>query len=161
MKRRAEISRDGLYRYLLERHWTQLPLIHQDTKILVACMLNPSKADATEDDPTIRWLVGWAKKRDYTGLRVVNLAAYRSTSPERMMEAADPHGVENFSWLAQCCQGDTLCAWGALGKELPRYDEMLKHIHGRKLCLTTTKDGSPAHPLRKSHSLELKPWSPQ
>ena len=59
MRRHAEISKCGKYRYLLERAWGR-PLIY--AAILVVCMLNPSIADALIDDATIRWLIGYAKK---------------------------------------------------------------------------------------------------
>lgn len=160
MRRRAEISKCGRYRYLLERMWGP-PLLH--AKILTVCMLNPSTADAEKDDATIRWLIGWAKKHDYDALRVVNLAAFRATSPAVMLAAADPHGRENISYLIAMCDGkQVLCAWGANGPRLPRYREMLRAMNGAHLrCLATNKDGSPGHPLRKSHSLELAPWRPQ
>lgn len=158
----AEISQCGRYRYLLERDWGP-PLLQHETRILVVCMLNSSTADAKKNDATIRWLIGWAKKHDYTALCVVNMAAYRTPSVKEMLAAADPHGPENTSYLARYCQGDVLCAWGANGKKLPKYSQMLDAMTSsgaRLLCLTTTKDGSPAHPLRKSHALELIPWSP-
>ena len=127
MRRRAEISECGQYRYLLERIWDP-PLIRAGAKapMLVVCMLNPSKADAVKDDATILWLVGWAKKHDYIGLRVINLAAYRNKSPKIMLAADDPHGPENTCYLIRHGQGEVLCAWGAVGKKLPKYRQMLE-----------------------------------
>jgi hypothetical protein len=158
MKRHAEISRCGRYRYLLERNWGP-PLLQAE--ILVVCMLNPSTADAETDDATIRWLCGWAKKRTYTALRVVNLAAYRATSPRDLLAAFDPIGPENKSYLARYTSGKhVLCGWGAHGPKLARYYEMLKPLDlARRLhCLGTTKSGEPRHPLRLSHAIDLRPW---
>ena len=44
----AVISDCGLYRYKLSRHW------EQGLQRLVFIGLNPSTADAIEDDPTVR-----------------------------------------------------------------------------------------------------------
>jgi hypothetical protein len=74
MLREAEISEDGKYRYALMRMWDDKPL-------MMFCMLNPSTADATKDDPTIRRCIGFAKDRGYGGIYVVNLMAYRATDP--------------------------------------------------------------------------------
>lgn len=160
MRKHAEISKCEHYRYLLERAWGQ-PLVY--AKILIVCMLNPSTADASTDDATIRWLIGWCKKHGYDALRVINLAAYRATNPKAMLAASDPHGPENGCYLIRFGAGkEVLCAWGANGAKLPRYRAMLSALGDAKLmCLTTNKDGSPAHPLRKSHSLVLQPWRPR
>ncbi len=157
MRRRAEISKCGQYRYLLERFWGR-PAVHAN--ILTVCMLNPSKADALVDDATVRWLIGYAKLNGYDGLRIVNLAAFRATSPAEMLEEVDPHGIENSMYLRRYCSGKTvLCAWGTNGAKLPRFHQMLSHMPGAKLvCIMTNKDGSPGHPLRKSHKLEMKEW---
>lgn len=160
VKRRAEISECGHFRYLLEHRWNNAPLLSPRTKILVACMLNPSDADATDDDATVRWLTGWCLMRDYTAMRIVNLAAYRTPSPREMLAAADPHGPENTSYLTRYASGrDVLCGWGNGGVRLPRYDLMLHALRMARLrCLATTKSGAPGHPLRRSHQLELQDW---
>lgn len=50
----ATLSGCGLYRYHLWRRWDTGPSV-------MWIMLNPSTADADEDDPTIRRCVGYAK----------------------------------------------------------------------------------------------------
>lgn len=158
MERSALLSPCGNYRYSLERDWSGL----LPARTLVVCMLNPSTADARQDDATIRWLVGWAKKHGYGSLRVVNLAAYRATSPADMLAAGDPHGPENTEYLNRYCSDrQVLCAWGNHGAKLSRHKEMIQAMGTAQLvCLKTTKTGAPAHPLRQSHSLELTPWPP-
>ena len=52
----AIISACGQYRYHLWRRWDEL------LPTMVWVMLNPSTADATEDDPTIRRCIGFAKR---------------------------------------------------------------------------------------------------
>jgi hypothetical protein len=52
----ATISADGRYRYRLERWWDE----HVPAVLFV--MLNPSTADARDDDPTIRRCVAFARR---------------------------------------------------------------------------------------------------
>ena len=53
IKKSAEISPDGMYRYSLERTWDE-----GKPTVLFIC-LNPSTADAVEDDATVRRMVIW------------------------------------------------------------------------------------------------------
>jgi hypothetical protein len=105
-------------------------------------------------------LIGYARKHGYDAIRIVNLAAYRTPLVGEMLAAADPHGPENVTYLIRYCAGkDVVCAWGNHGIRLPRYDDMLRGLSmARMRCLGTNKNGSPMHPLRRSHSLELRPW---
>ncbi len=155
LKRHAEISQCGRYRYLLELSWA--PLLHGRT--LVVCMLNPSTADASQDDATVRWWLGWSRRRDYTAIRIINLAAYRATDQRDLFAAEDPHGIENACYLVRHASvGEVVCAWGNGGPRLPRFAHMVSQLTARRLCLAVTKSGQPTHPLRRSHSLELMPW---
>lgn len=92
MRSDAVISDDGLYRYLLERHWDDT------TSSCTFVMLNPSTADALVDDPTIRRCVGFAKSFGCGSLRVVNLYAYRATKPAELWTVDDPVGPANGSY---------------------------------------------------------------
>ena len=66
----AVISDCGKYRYVLERDKGSNPLVF--------LMLNPSTADASLDDPTIRRCRRFSEDNGYTGIVVVNLYAYRA-----------------------------------------------------------------------------------
>ena len=48
--------------------------------------LNPSTADETKNDPTIRRCINFAKDWGYGGVMIANLFAFRSTSPEIMKQ---------------------------------------------------------------------------
>ncbi|HDR1569813.1 TPA: DUF1643 domain-containing protein, partial [Pasteurella multocida] len=73
MNNNAIFSDCGTYRYVLWRIWdTLLPRI-------TFIGLNPSTADESNDDPTIRRCINFAKKWGYGGIYMVNLFAYRST----------------------------------------------------------------------------------
>ncbi len=79
MTMNAVISACGTWRYELRRIWDDnLPL-------LVICMLNPSRADATINDPTVLNLIHFARLWGYGGILIVNLFAFRSSSPDEMM----------------------------------------------------------------------------
>ena len=82
--KRATISEDGLYRYALSRTW-EGPIWS-----LAFIMLNPSTADATEDDPTIRKCIGFAQRNGCNAIEVVNLFAFRATDPNDLRRAGYP-----------------------------------------------------------------------
>ncbi len=142
--RGAEISECGYYRYQLWRIWnTKLP------KVLFI-MLNPSKADAKEDDPTIKRCIGFTKSWGYGGFYVGNLFAYRSTSPKGLLSADDAFGKFNSYHLKEMAKKCDLvvCAWGnaPILKKM-KYYPILDHITAPKHYLELAKDGTPKHPL--------------
>ena len=71
----AIISPCGRYRYRLDRRWG-------DGRTMGFIMLNPSTADAENDDPTIRRCIGFAKREGCDAIAVVNLYALREGRPE-------------------------------------------------------------------------------
>ena len=138
----AELSKDGLYRYRLWRIWdTSLPS-------LLFVMLNPSTADAEQDDPTIRRCINYAKSWGYGKLTVGNLFALRSTDPTMLYQAPDPIGPENDRIL-QALHAEasmTLAAWGAHGEYLAR-GAAVRCVLAPLHCLALTAKGQPRHPL--------------
>jgi len=154
MVRRAEISPDGKYRYDLRREWS-------DRKpTLYFIMLNPSTADATLEDPTLRKCIGFAHRMDYGSVRLANLFAFRATRPSAMLKASDPIGPENDAklrrFIRDCIstKGTLVCAWGA---HAPAYREeavkcLLREAEAKPQCFGRTKQGQPFHPL-------MLPWS--
>ena len=77
----AEFSPCGRFRYTLTRTWdTTLPSV-------AFIMLNPSVANAEDDDPTIRRCIGFAKSWGKGKLLILNLYAYRATIPADMWKA--------------------------------------------------------------------------
>lgn len=152
MQSRAQISKCGLYRYSLTREWGDGPK-------LPVVMLNPSTADATKNDPTIRRLAGpggFALREGYAGLIVANLFAFRATDPESMANASDPIGPQNDDVLegmavqAALSGVPVLCAWGAHWMAPPRayvVTSLMREAGARLVCLGLTKSGAPRHPL--------------
>ena len=141
----ADVSPCGRYRYRLERWWGT-----GDPAVFV--MLNPSTADASEDDPTIRRCVGFAESWGYSGLIVVNLFAWRATNPRDLPAdkamAIGPHGDAAIRAAAHR-SALVVCAWGAGGALHGRGAEVLKALreHAQPWTLRTTKAGHPSHPL--------------
>ena len=112
----ADFSDCGRYRYKLWRLW-------DDTRPEVMfIMLNPSTADATADDPTIRRCIGFARAWGYGGVRVGNLFAWRTPYPQALRSALDPIGRHNDSALCELAEGAALvvAAWGVHGMWLAR-----------------------------------------
>lgn len=144
----AVISDCGLFRYRLGRVWDA------DRRPLVFVMLNPSKADAEVDDPTITRCIGFAKAAGAGGIDVVNLFAFRATDPDDMAKAADPIGPLNNLHIRKAAeQGHrTVVAWGA---GVPRayawrvrdVMSILRNVGLPVWCLGITKAGQPRHPL--------------
>lgn len=145
VEKSAILSCCGKYRYTLWRTW------NPQRPYLLVVGLNPSTADATLDDPTIRRCVGFAKAWGYGGLCMVNLFAWRATDPKIMMLQADPVGPENDIWLTQHAVGAgmILAAWGVRGAHNGRDKQVLAALreHGPVYCLGVTQCGQPRHPL--------------
>jgi hypothetical protein len=154
MDRGAYISPCGRYRYSLWRQWTPGPMV-------MFVGLNPSTADTTLDDPTIRRCIGFARAWGYCGLMMTNLFAWRSTDPRGMLEADDPTGPDNNRVLlnAHAKAAVTIAAWGVHGTHGGRHNavrDMLPRLHYLRL----TKDGHPGHPLYLPASLQPMEWVP-
>lgn len=152
VREKAVISDCGFYRYWLSREIRSTGKI----KPIVFVMLNPSTADANNDDPTIRRCIGYAKSWGGSHLIVVNLFAFRATNPDVLWDRAtiDPVGALNDEAIEIACdyayahEGKVVVAWGEHGAYMDRGYEVLTHIEQFKpVCLKLNKSGSPAHPL--------------
>jgi len=161
----AIISECGAYRYLLRRAAQAGPDISLPvcgTALFV--MLNPSTADATVDDPTIRRCKSFAYRWGCNGIAVVNLYALRSPKPCVLWGHSDPVGPDNDMWLRTAAREHetVVFAWGANAKK-ERVKEVYEIFNGtrnrRIVCLGKTKDGSPRHPLYVRADQPLIEWS--
>ena len=148
MYRTALISWDEGYRFTLTRIW------NRDLPLACIIMLNPSTADSTKDDATIRALIRLLTSLGYGGFEVVNLFAWRATNPAELATTWYPVGGLNNQYITnainQCAV--TVCAWGAHKYVLQskRGIEVLKLIDSlceESLCFGMTKAGAPKHPL--------------
>jgi len=159
----AVISSCGTYRYRLERD------ISMFGSAAAVVMVNPSTADAQEDDATIRRLLGFGKRLGWSQIVVANVFAYRATDVSELARADDPVGPENARHLQEVIEAAPLIvvAWGSLLKlpqALRREWEgvpMIAKRAGKDLyCLGLSSDGHPRHPLMLSYQAELVRWAP-
>jgi len=152
---RATLSPCRKYRYELWRIWDPA------RKPAVFIGLNPSTADETQDDPTIRRCKSFAERFDCGGLCMINLFAFRATDPEAMKAATDPIGPDNDNHLLSCCAqaGVIVCAWGAHGSYRDREKQVCWLLKFNMKCLGRTKDGQPRHPLYLKKDTELVPYN--
>lgn len=167
IERKTILSDDRIYRYTLWREWdfsaikpAELELGWDGFKNLKRSEdyvqwigLNPSTADETVDDQTIRVCQGFAKRWGYGAMCMTNLFAFRSTNPEVMKKEANPAGEHNMHHLLQCASEAALviAAWGCDGTFLNQdlnVKEKLGQIGIKLHCLIKTADGHPRHPLR-------------
>ena len=95
----AVISECQRYRYWLEGDRGERPLVF--------VMLSPSTADAEVDDPTIRRCRRFSSDNGYTGIIVVNLYAFRWSSPAILFAADEPVSAENDAFLLKASQRAT------------------------------------------------------
>jgi hypothetical protein len=160
----ATLSRDQRYRYALWRAWTS-PVAHPALLTMVVVGLNPSTADASMDDPTIRRCVGFAQREGCTALAMVNLFAFRATNPRDLRAAADMIGPLNndtlSDWLPQAHV--LVCAWGALASraEVARAAMLTNVMRVWRLaprCFGLTRGGFPRHPLYLRGDAPLVPF---
>lgn len=161
MERSAVISNCGRYRYRLTRRWG-------DGYALPWIMLNPSTADGTEDDPTIRKCIGFATRLGYPAIEVFNLYAWRATKPRDLpLDTGDPIGPDTdqimmdvFRDLRLDERGIVICAWGANAR-LHRRAQAIRTglaLAGVRLrALRLLADGTPEHPLMLPYSCRPVP----
>jgi hypothetical protein len=152
MKSSAILSSCGAYRYALRRTWDA------SQPVVLFIGLNPSTADAENDDATSRVCIGYARAWGFGTLLIGNLFAYRSREPAALRQVADPVGPVNDMHLERLQSKASLvvCAWGEAGALRDR-DRHVLDLIARPHCLVQLKSGRPGHPLYKRASLRAQP----
>lgn len=163
VKRNAYISNCGNYRYWLTRIWDEnLPRV-------IYVLLNPSTADHTIDDPTVRRCMGFAKGWGYGSIEIVNLFAYRAGNFEelkrKIRQDGEPAaiGPENDYYIEAALVlkeietpkgGLVVVAWGNNAKDFEvRCSNVLEILEGREVkCFGITSKNHPGHPLYLKYS---------
>jgi hypothetical protein len=152
----AEFSSCRNYRYTLHRDWA-------DGQCVGFLMFNPSTADETIDDPTIRKCRGFAERWGYGRMVIVNLFSIRGTDPKIVGRVSDPVGPLNNYHITEATKDcrELVCAWGCGGhmkgalQRRPR--AVLELLEEKRFsmpitCLGYSKDGSPRHPLMLAYA---------
>lgn len=168
-ERQTIFSEDRAYRYTLWRDWCcdQLTgcsddLPHAGQYANFIC-LNPSTADETKDDPTIRRCIAFAKAWGYGAFCMTNLFSYRTKDPKVMKRIVEPVGAHNDRYIVASAQGAgiVVAAWGCDGGHRLQNAAVRRHLAGagvRLHYLRITKAGHPEHPLYLPADLKPQPW---
>ena len=152
----ALFSRDGQYRYLLERYWST------KAGICLWIMLNPSTADAFRLDPTVSRCVGFSQRWGFAGAWIANAFAFRSTDPQGLRKVEDPIGPDNDMILKRAAGdeqvGRIMIAWGVHAGD--RGEELIERMREWQVepwVLGLTQHGAPRHPLYvRSHTVATR-----
>lgn len=160
----CEFSPCRKWRYTLWREWEvdrglfDGPRVNQ---FLMAVLLNPSKANETDSDPTVTRMIVRARALGFGALCVCNLFAYMATDPEEMKAQADPVGANNDYWLTTIAAqaGMILAGWGGHGAHMKRGANVAKMLPAMQ-CLWVNSDGTPKHPLYCGYKLTPFPYVP-
>ncbi|WP_255477068.1 DUF1643 domain-containing protein [Synechococcus sp. A15-60] len=170
----ASFSTCGQYRWELQRA-VSTPAQDERRRVLLFVGLNPSRADADRDDPTLRRLQGFAQAWGHHQLVVLNLFARISPAPVALRRCADPVGENTDRVLIRWFQGwashpgwDLWLGWGAAGGLHQRDQQVVQMLkqslrHRRAgtapLAMGTTRSGQPRHPLYLSSGSSPTPWT--
>lgn len=146
------------YRYELRREWGP-----RRGRTIIWVMLNPSTADAEQEDATLRRIIDFSERWGNAGLRVVNLYALRATNPRELAKHPTPEGRHNRQVLAKALDtaGTIVAAWGNHGKGTTPSRWLMARAMDRERplrCLGLTQRGAPIHPLRQPKDAKLRLW---
>jgi hypothetical protein len=163
----ASFDAERVYRYTLRRKKLNgdLPGSFKPYRAMWI-MLNPSTADETKDDPTIRRCIWFSRWHGVDEITVCNLYAFRATSPKELKRAQDPVGRSNDEVIAREAArcAFVVLACGAFVGQLSAGPARLKHVVsllGDKplRCLGLTAGGYPRHPLYIKNGQEFVRYS--
>ncbi len=161
----AEFSECRRYRYALWRRWDWQGYAKQ----VMFIGLNPSTADETKNDATIRRCIQFARDWGFCGVIITNAYAWCCTNPKKLKSVSDPIGPDNDDVINrfQSQAGLIIAAWGT-HCPLEREDQICQAIAQgqsdpltRTLhCLGRTKAGRPRHPLYLPKHSQLEVFWP-
>jgi len=148
----AQFSDDGKHRILLSRIWDfSKPMI-------MFIGLNPSTANADNDDPTIMRVKAIAKNLGYGGIYMMNLFTYISTDPKQLdiENGNHPNADELLKSFGAECE-KVVFAWGNFN--VFDRDKEVKTMFPNAFALNINKNGSPKHPLYCKINTDLIPFN--
>jgi len=136
--------------------------------------VNPSRADHTRPDATLRRVLGFAGRAGYDSFYMLNLYAQRATLPRDLPQRLyGPAHRENLATIEQVLQrhpqAHAWAAWGNLVSFRPYLQQRclpeLLALCGRYDLQwwqlgSLTKEGHPRHPVRAGYHLAFQPWQP-
>jgi hypothetical protein len=161
IRREAHLSPDGRLRWTLSRSWGDGPAV---------CFIgvNPSTADHTKDDPTVRRWTHFASAWGYRRFVAVNLYPFRTPSVAECRRLADwqSRGPDWYDRDAIDANLDvvvreakaaalTVACWGAAAWDDLWVEHVVEHITTGEepwpslYCFGTTESGAPKHPMAR------------
>jgi hypothetical protein len=158
----AVISDCGRYRYRLERRVADVGPVYAFFGV------NPSTADASLDDATVRKWRGFVTRWGGSRFIVGNVFAFRSTDVKALASTSDPIGRLNNDHLGEIiAEADILVpCWG---DQLKVPSELRMHFRwmGRVLAAAgkpvktfgLSNGGYPKHPLMLGYNTPLLDWT--
>ena len=155
----AILSKCRKYRYQLSRDVDMFA-----DQIYAYFGINPSTADESIDDATVKRWIGFTERFNGKCFLVGNAFAFRATDVNELASAIDPIGPENNCHLMRIIdQADILVpCWGSkhkIPKELhSRRDEVMSLLKdsGKPVkAFGFTASGDPKHPLMLSYATTL------
>lgn len=171
MKRETIFSPCRKYRYTLWREFEpELARTELQDSYVQFIGLNPSTADETNDDPTIRRCIAFARAWGYGAFCMTNVFSFRATDPQVMKENCTDGNIEAVIahtnnlrqiGLVAIDAGLIVAAWGTHGSHLDGGNTVKTFIEkfGLKLHhLGLNSDGSPKHPLYLKKSTVPTIW---
>ncbi len=129
--------------------------------------LNPSKANAVNNDRTLTRIINFSSRWNYKNIYIINLFGLISKSPNQLSKSIDPIGKNNdliilksLEFWREDSNCDLWLGWGDKGQLKGRDRKVLKLIKNfsnlksnennpskRVLSLGLSKKGNPRHPL--------------
>ena len=158
------LSKNKGHRYLLTR---QIEAGTWHGRLVNFILLNPSTADAVDDDPTIRRCKKFAQSWRFDMMAVTNLWSYRTESPDKLFAALpfspriDGRNLAVVKLVARTADL-TVVAYGNKGGRDQRDEhilDVLREVNVRPKALRVTAAGFPHHPLYLPANTEPQPYS--
>jgi hypothetical protein len=139
--------------------------VSKQGKIVIAYFgVNPSTADASIDDHTVKKWRGFSERNDAKRFIVGNVFAYRATNVKELSLVDDPIGPDNIAHIQSVIdEADVLVpCWGDRGKlkkhlhvHLDALMERLLTSNKPVMCFGKTKLNDPLHPLLVAYATSL------
>lgn len=139
----ADFSECGKYRFSLWRIWDE------SKPLIMFIGLNPSTANQTSDDPTIRRVKRFAMDWGYGGVYMMNLFPFVTAYPSELPPADNEFtavNIKNIAEISDRCD-KVIFAWGNFKEATATGNYVSKMFPDKGYVLQINKNGSPKHPL--------------
>jgi hypothetical protein len=127
------------HRYVLYRIWDK------EKPCVMFIGLNPSVANETANDPTIRRVISFAKLWGYGGVYMTNLFSMVSTDPKKLIIQKD--NTENDRHLTEVSSKCQIIVYAYGNFEVFGRDKEVLALLPAGYALQINKNGTPKHPL--------------